>query len=190
MKDNYRTSVLLLIISSWMLVIPINAEYLGNPFIESNYSVEYEEVIAISREMELELEENSNQMNGDLNENPISYSFESDSLQRLMEEKFGNIVEEDYLEKLLINGDLTEIYLLALDHHADYSVEDVVLLEEDRGEDLTKQKWSFTLIEQPLDKSQKEQTWSLEATIYTSNKSTKLSYFKLKNKPYVDTINN
>lgn len=189
MKKKFRVSVFLFIIVLLIFVVPIKAEELGNQFIESNYSMAYEEALEISAGIEEELEENYNRVNHEISGAPISFSFESDSLRTLIEKKFADLVEADYLDKLLINGDLTEIYMLSLDNRADYSVEDVILIDEDREGDMIKEKWSFTLVEQPINKSQKEQSWPLESTIYTSKKTKKLNYFKLNNKPYLDKIN-
>lgn len=189
MKKKFRVSVFLFIIVLLIFVVPIKAEELGNQFIESNYSMEYEEALEISAGIEEELEENYNRVNHEISGAPISFSFESDSLRTLIEKKFGDLVEADYLDKLLINGDLTEMYMLSLNNRVDYSVEDVILIDEDRDGDMIKEKWSFTLVEQPINKSQKEQSWSLESTIYTSKETKKLNYFKLNNKPYLDKIN-
>lgn len=185
MKKKVRVSVFLFIIVLLIFVVPIKAEELGNQFIESNYSMEYEEALEISAGIEEELEENYNRVNHEISGGSISFSFESDSLRTLIEKKFADLVEANYLDKLLINGDLTEIYMLSLDNRADYSAEDVILIDEDREGDMIKEKWSFTLVEQPINKSQKEQSWSLESTIYTSKETKKLNYFKLNNKPYL-----
>ncbi|XJS10677.1 hypothetical protein ACF3NG_11285 [Aerococcaceae bacterium WGS1372] len=178
MKKKFRVNIFLFIIVLLIFVVPIKAEELGNQFIESNYSMEYEEALEISTGIEEELEEDYNRVNHEISGAPISFSFESDLLRTLIEKKFGDLVEVDYLDKLLINGDLTEIYMLSLDNQADYSVEDVVLIDEDREGDMIKEKWSFTLVEQPINKSQKEQSWSLESTIYTS-KNIKVELFQI-----------
>lgn len=156
---------------------PVKAEPIEEQFINLNYTVSYETASDFFEE--LDKEEQSQHKDS----NSMSFSYESEQLVNIMEEKFENIIEDEYFEKLLINGDLTEIYYLSMENIADYSVEDIEVLSEVNEKNLTKQKLRFTLKEQLIEKN-KEQMWNLEATIYINEETDKISYFKLDDKPY------
>ena len=96
------------------------------------------------------------------------------------------VKESNYLEKMLINGDLTEMYYLSLESEKDYLVENLELVKEEENKDTIKQNWIFTLIEKKTDKDLKCNEWKLKATIYKSKSTNKITYFNLQDKPYYD----
>ena len=173
----YKIYLYFLLTTLFLNISPVKAETMEEQFIDLNYTVSYETAIDFFEE--LDKEEQKQQKD----DNSVSFSYESELLVNIMEEKFENIIEDEYLEKLLVNGDLTEIYYLAMENTADYSVEDITVLSEVNEKNLTKKKLKFTLREQPLEKNE-EQTWNLEAIIYINKETDKISYFKLDDNPY------
>ncbi|HBY90020.1 MAG: hypothetical protein ACTHYF_00015 [Ruoffia tabacinasalis] len=175
----FKIYLYLMITTLFLNINPVKTEPIENQFINLNYTVSYE--TASNFFEELDKEEQSQHKDG----NSMSFSYESEQLVNIMEEKFENIIEDEYLEKLLINGDLTEIYYLAMENTADYSVEDITVLSEVNEKNLTKKKLKFTLKEQLFEKD-KEQTWNLEVTIYINKETGRISYFNIEDKQYID----
>lgn len=175
----YKIYLYFLLTTLFLNISPVKAETMEEQFIDLNYTVSYETAIDFFEE--LDKEEQKQQKD----DNSVSFSYESELLVSIMEEKFENIIEDEYLEKLLINGDLTEIYYLAMENTADYSVEDITVLSEVNEKNLTKKKLKFTLKEQLFEKD-KEQTWNLEVTIYINKETGRISYFNIEDKQYID----
>lgn len=184
MRKNQTLATFFVTIILLFNVTSVFAESIEEEFIESTYAITYEETLDFFEELEVEYNIQSSSQNKD--EKPKSFSYDSDQLVDLMEDKYGKIVNTDYLEKLIINGDLMEMYYLSLENKADYSVDNVELLNEEIDNNFIKQDVTFTLEEQLMDKEQVEQSWDLKATISRSKETDKIIYFSLESKPYIE----
>ena len=175
----------LLIILVGLVTFQINrviASTVEETFIETLYTVTYEEAAEFDKRIE---EDYHDFVVKELNQAPnlplmpvILVSFESQYMTNLINEQFDSLVEADYLEKLLINGDLTRIYVYAYEHQANYSVVDLNMISETLEDDLIKQKWSFTIVEQDTNQNETT-TWELEALFNRSATSNLLTHFEL-----------
>lgn len=180
-----RYLVTLLIILVGSVTFQVNrviASTVEETFIETVYTLTYEEAAEFDKRIE---EDYHDFLVKGLNQAPnlplmpvVLVSFESQYMTNLINEQFESLVEADYLEKLLINGDLTRIYVYAYEHQTNYSVIDLNMNSETLEDDLIKQKWSFTIVEQ--DTNQKPtNTWELEALFNRSATSNLLTHFEL-----------
>lgn len=179
----YLATLLIILVGS--VTFQINrliASTVEETFIETLYTVTYEEAAEFDKRIE---EDYHDFVIKELNQAPnlplmpvILVSFESQYMTNLINEQFESLVEADYLEKLLINGDLTRIYVYAYEHQANYSVVDLNMISETLEDDLIKQKWSFTIVEQDTNQNETN-TWELEALFNRSATSNLLTYFKL-----------
>ncbi|TLQ49094.1 hypothetical protein FEZ33_02430 [Ruoffia tabacinasalis] len=156
-------------------------------FIEATYNITYKEAKEFAQILELEaIAMNESQQDSEGENSPTSYSYDSEQLIKLMNEKYIELVESNYLEKMLINGDLTEMYYLSLESEKDYLVENLELVKEEENKDTIKQNWIFTLIEKKPDNDLKYNDWKVKATIYKSKSINKITYFNLQDKSYYD----
>ena len=180
-----RYLVTLLIILVGSVTFQVNrviASTVEETFIETLYTLTYEEAAEFDKRIE---EDYHDFVVKELNQAPnlplmpvILVSFESQYMTNLINEQFESLVEADYLEKLLINGDLTRIYVYAFEHQTNYSVIDLNMISETLEDDLIKQKWSFTIVEQDTNQNETN-TWELEALFNRSATSNLLTHFEL-----------
>ena len=179
----YLATLLIILVGSVTFQINrVIASTVEETFIETLYTLTYEEAAEFDKRIE---EDYHDFLVKGLNQAPnlplmpvVLVSFESQYMTNLINEQFESLVEADYLEKLLINGDLTRIYVYAYEHQANYSVVDLNMISETLEDDLIKQKWSFTIVEQ--DTNQKPtNTWELEALFNRSATSNLLTHFEL-----------
>lgn len=182
LKRYLATLLIILVGSVTFQINRVIASTVEETFIETLYTVTYEEAAEFDKRIE---EDYHDFVVKELNQAPnlplmpvVLVSFESQYMTNLINEQFESLVEADYLEKLLINGDLTRIYVYAYEHQANYSVVDLNMISETLEDDLIKQKWSFTIVEQDTNQNETN-TWELEALFNRSATSNLLTYFKL-----------
>lgn len=151
-------------------------------FIEALYTVIYEEAVEFDARTE---EEFHNFLVNELNQATnlpltplVLSSFESEYIAHLVNEQFETLVEVNFLNKLLINGDLTRLYVYAFDHQSNYSVNDLHMVSESIENELIKQNWSFTVVEHDANQKQTD-AWELEALFNRSATSNLLTHFEL-----------
>ena len=184
---NYKklVSVAILLIVVTLLLTNGIAKITEKDFIEETFNITYKEATEFVQNLESErVTLNRGQQNIEDEQSPNIYSYGSEELIKLMDEKYEGQVESGYLEKMLINGDLTEIYFLSLEKEKDYLVENIELEKEEKNKDTIEQNWTFTLIEKVPEDDSQNNKWTLNATIYRSISTKKITYFKLQDKPY------
>lgn len=187
MKNKQLASLVFLCIT---MVIPLSrgtAKTIEEDFIEATYNITYKEAQEFAQILELEtIAMNESQQDSDGENSLTSFSYDSEQLIKLMNEKYSKLVENDYLEKMLINGELTEIYYLSLENKKDYAVENMELVKEEENEDFIKQNWVFTLVERETAKDSECNDWKLDVTLHKLKSTNKITYFKLQDKSYND----
>lgn len=187
MKGKQIVSIVILLIVMAIPLTKSTAKTIEEKFIEATYNITYEEAQEFAQILELEtIAMNESQQDSEGENSPTSYSYDSEQLIKLMNEKYIELVESGYLERMLINGDLAEMYYLSLESKKDYLVENMELVKKEEKKDIIKQNWIFTLIEKKTDKDLKCNEWKLKATIYKSKSTNKITYFNLQDKPYYD----
>ena len=186
MKSPLKISLItLLIILSGLISFQSNrmiASSVEESFIKALYTVTYEDAVEYDTRTTEEFHEFvPNELNQADNPTlfPVNYlTFESEYITNLVNERYEQLVDANYLEKLLINGDLTQLYVYAFEHQQSYSIKELNMTSETQEDDLVKQIWTFTVVE--LDDNLEEtNTWELEALFNRSTTSNLLTFFKL-----------
>lgn len=186
MKSPLKISLItLLIILSGLISFQSNrmiASSVEESFIKALYTVTYEDAVEYDTRTTEEFHEFVlNELNQADNPTlfPVNYlTFESEYMTNLVNERYEQLVDANYLEKLLINGDLTQLYIYAFEHQQSYSIKELNMTSETQEDDLVKQIWTFTVVE--LDDNLEEtNTWELEALFNRSTTSNLLTFFKL-----------
>lgn len=186
MKSPLKISLItLLIILSGLISFQSNrmiASSVEESFIKALYTVTYEDAVEYDTRTTEEFHEFVlNELNQADNPTlfPVNYlTFESEYITNLVNERYEQLVDANYLEKLLINGDLTQLYIYAFEHQQSYSIKELNMTSETQEDDLVKQIWTFTVVE--LDDNLEEtNTWELEALFNRSTTSNLLTFFKL-----------
>lgn len=186
MKSPLKISLItLLIILSGLISFQSNrmiASSVEESFIKALYTVTYEDAVEYDTRTTEEFHEFVlNELNQADNPTlfPVNYlTFESEYMTNLVNERYEQLVDANYLEKLLINGDLTQLYVYAFEHQQSYSIKELNMTSETQEDDLVKQIWTFTVVE--LDDNLEEtNTWELEALFNRSTTSNLLTFFKL-----------
>lgn len=186
MKSPLKISLItLLIILSGLISFQSNrmiASSVEESFIKALYTVTYEDAVEYDTRTTEEFHEFVlNELNQADNPTlfPVNYlTFESEYITNLVNERYEQLVDANYLEKLLINGDLTQLYIYAFEHQQSYSIKELNMTSETQEDDLVKQVWTFTVVE--LDDNLEEtNTWELEALFNRSTTSNLLTFFKL-----------
>lgn len=186
MKSPLKISLItLLIILSGLISFQSNrmiASSVEESFIKALYTVTYEDAVEYDTRTTEEFHEFVlNELNQADNPTlfPVNYlTFESEYITNLVNERYEQLVDANYLEKLLINGDLTQLYVYAFEHQQSYSIKELNMTSETQEDDLVKQIWTFTVVE--LDDNLEEtNTWELEALFNRSTTSNLLTFFKL-----------
>ena len=91
----FKIYLYLMITTLFLNINPVKTEPIENQFINLNYTVSYE--TASNFFEELDKEEQSQHKDG----NSMSFSYESEQLVNIMEEKFENIIEDEVLGKVI-----------------------------------------------------------------------------------------
>lgn len=186
MKSPLKISLItLLIILSGLISFQSTrmiASSVEESFIKALYTVTYEDAVEYDTRTTEEFHEFVlNELNQADNPTlfPVNYlTFESEYMTNLVNERYEQLVDANYLEKLLINGDLTQLYVYAFEHQQSYSIKELNMTSETQEDDLVKQIWTFTVVE--LDDNLEEtNTWELEALFNRSTTSNLLTFFKL-----------
>ncbi|MFO6164216.1 hypothetical protein ACLBVH_32705, partial [Pseudomonas aeruginosa] len=88
----YKIYLYFMLTTLFLNISPVKAETMEEQFIDLNYTLSYETAIDFFEE--LDKEEQKQQKD----DNSVSFSYESELLVNIMEEKFENIIEDEYLE--------------------------------------------------------------------------------------------
>ena len=159
--------------------LSVEASSLEENFIQALYEVKHDQAIEYDEALSDEVKEALSKVDENSDESSTKLiSFDSEYIETNIVEPLAELVDEDYLEKLVANGFATQKYTTALENESDFSIEELTLVSEDDEEDTLKQVWQFTLIEtSTTDKDDKEQ-WQIEVKLEQAKETETITYFK------------
>ncbi|MGO4939487.1 hypothetical protein ACTQ45_05625 [Fundicoccus sp. Sow4_D5] len=175
---------IILIILSISFFITFNrniilANSIEENFIQALYEINYDEAVDFDSSLDQEMKNKIDTLENSESGCPIKFfSFDSDYIQNNIITSFHDIVDETYLEKLLINGWITEKYTTALTNKSDLKIDQLTLVSEETNRGTIKQKWQFILVETSIVDAQQIDLWEIDVVTYRSLESQKITYFK------------
>lgn len=157
----------------------IFASTIEENFIHDLFEINYAEAVEFDASLYQEMKIKINTLEDLEGGCPIKlFSFNSDFIQNNTLTSFHDIVDETYLDKLLINGWITEKYTTALTNKSDFKIDQLTLISEETSNEAIKQKWQFILVETSVVDLQQIDLWEIEVVTYRSLESQKITFFK------------
>lgn len=179
---NVKKIILIILSISFLITFDRNiifASSIEEKFIQALYEINYAEAVEFDASLNQEMKNKIDTLEDSESSCPIKlFSFDSDFIQNNILTSFHDIVDETYLDKLLINGWITEKYTTALTNKSDFKIDQLTLISEETSNEAIKQKWQFILVETSVVDLQQIDLWEIEVVTYRSLESQKITFFK------------